>query len=75
MFTKYTLDMLTEDSVSVKAQKYIIDGGVTYEVGSPSRKAYVNSVQDRELILTELPVDQQNAILSVWGDQPTVIVE
>ena len=72
MFEKITIDMLTENSVSVKKQSYINVQGSVHPAGQPWRRAYVNSNKDRELILQELPQEQQNAIFAVWGDTPTV---
>ena len=65
---KFTLDSLTENSVSVKTQRYY-DG---IALGEPHRKAYVNSMSGRELVQSELTVDIASAILTVWGDVPTV---
>lgn len=67
MIKKYTLDMLTQDSVSVKMQDYILHEGQEYPMGQPHRKAYVNSVRGREEIQAELPVAQVNSILAIWG--------
>jgi len=72
MIEKYTLDMLTQDSVSVKKQTYIDYMGQQYPIGEPWRRAYVNSIQGREQIIAELPQVQVNAIMAVWGDTPTV---
>jgi hypothetical protein len=72
MIEKYTLDMLTVDSVSVKKQTYIDYMGQQYPIGEPWRRAYVNSVQGRHQIVDELPQSQVNAIMAVWGDAPTV---
>lgn len=72
MIKKYIIDMLNERSVSVKTQQYTEVEGVEYPIGQPYRKAYVNSVKGREEVINELPLAQQNAIFSVWGDTPTV---
>lgn len=73
METKYTIDQLTNTSVSIKTQKYIVEDGVSYDVGSPHRKAYINSERGRFEVENELPIDIQNAIFSIWGDEPTYI--
>lgn len=75
MIEKYTLDMLTQDSVSVKKQAYIDYMGQQYPIGEPWRRAYVNSMQGRQQIIDELPITQVNAIMAVWGDTPTVTEE
>jgi hypothetical protein len=72
MIEKYTLDMLTQDSVSVKKQTYIEYMGQQYPIGEPWRRAYMNSIQGRQQIINELPQAQVNAIMAVWGDAPTV---
>jgi len=72
MIEKITLDMLTQDSVSVKKQQYIMQDGKEYVIGRPHRKAYVNSIRGRQEIQNELPQAQQNAIFAIWGDTPTV---
>lgn len=72
MLEKITLDMLTQDSVSVKRQQYAIVNGVEYPIGEPHRKAFVNSIDGREAVSNEVPEPQKNAIFAVWGDTPTV---
>lgn len=64
-----TLDMLTQDSVSVKKQEYN-DSGET--VGKPHRKAYINSASGRDEVRAELEQQYQDAIFAIWGDTPTV---
>jgi len=75
MYEKYTLDMLTQDSVSVKIQKYVEVEGMEYPIGEPWRRAYVNSVSGRVQVAAELPPAQAAAIMAVWGDSPTVVDE
>lgn len=75
LIEKITLDNLTQDSVSVKTQKYYVVDGVEFPVGQPHRKSYVNSVRGRKEVKDELPELQQNAIFVLWGDVPTVIEE
>ena len=72
MEIKYTIDMLNEVSVSVKTQQFATVEGVEYPIGQPHRKAYDNNLKGRQEIKDELPSQQQNAIFSVWGDDPTV---
>ena len=64
--------MLTQDSVSVKTQKYTIVDDIEYPIGKPHRKAYENSVSGRAAAEAEVPEAQKNAIMAVWGDTPTV---
>lgn len=72
MQEKITLDMLTKDSVSVKKQKYTVIDGQTYEIGLPSRIAYVNSNLGRQQISQDLSGSYLTAVMSVWGTTPTM---
>lgn len=69
---KYTLDMLTQDSVSVKKQRYVEIDGAEYPVGQPWRRSYVNSARGRQAVQEEVPEPHRTAIFTVWGDTPTV---
>ena len=69
---RYTLDMLSQDSVSVSKQTFVEYMGQMFPIGQLWRRAYVNSVQGRQQIVDELPIAQVNAIMAVWGDVPTV---
>lgn len=71
MIEKITIDMLTQDSVSVKKQQYTTVDGVEYPIGQPHRKAYINSTRGREEVMAELPGAHIAAILSIWGETPT----
>ena len=64
--------MLNQNSVSVKKQTHINYMGQEYPIGEPWRRAYTNNIQGRQQIVDELPQAQANAILAVWGDEPTV---
>ena len=66
------LELLTEDSVSVKVQKTLLQNGMAYQVGRPHRCAYVNSVLGRQQLLQQVPQPYCGAVLAVWGAQPTV---
>ena len=72
MTTTITLDALTQNSVSVKTQKAIVQDGETYEIGEPHRCAYVNSLAGRKQLTAELPEPYLSAVLAVWGSVPTV---
>ena len=69
---KITLDMLTKDSVSVLRQQFINYNGVDMQVGENIRNAYMNSESGRQLIRNLLPDEYYNAVMAVWGDNPTV---
>ncbi len=67
--------MLTQDSVSVKRQRYAVVDGEEYPIGQPHRKAYINSERGRTEIQNELEEPYLSAVMAVWGEQPTVIEE
>lgn len=69
---KITLDMLTQDSVSVKTQRYVVIDGQEYPIGEPHRRAYVNSVRGRQAVQDEVPEPHRSAIFALWGENPTV---
>ena len=69
---RYTLDNLNQDSVSVSKQTFVEYMGQMFPIGQLWRRAYVNSTQGRQQIADELPATQVNAIMVVWGEEPTV---
>ena len=75
MNEKITLDMLTQDSVSLKKQNYAIVDGTEYPIGEPWRKAYVNSTNGRAEVEAEVSEPYKTAVFAVWGDTPTVSEE
>lgn len=72
MEERIALDMLTTNSVSLKKQKFATVDGDEYPIGEPWRKAYVNSINGRSEVETEVSEPYKTAILSVWGASPTV---
>ena len=72
MNEKITVDMLTSDSVSIKKQNFSAVDGTEYPIGEPWRKAYVNSTKGRIELESEINEPYKTAILSVWGNTPTV---
>lgn len=72
MQNKIAIEMLTPHSVSIRTQGYVADGGTEYAVGQPHNSAYANSATDRKHLAEEVPEPYLSAILSVWGDTPTV---
>ena len=62
---KITLDMLTKDSISTF-------NGEEMQVGGNIRNAYMNSKTGREQLKTVLSDEYYNAVMAVWGDNPTV---
>ena len=72
MEEKITLDMLTQNGVSIKKQKYTVIDGAEYSIGDIWRKAYANSERGRAEIQSELDEKYVNAILAIWGDNVTI---
>ncbi len=72
MNEKIYLDMLTQDSVSLRKQQFTTIDGVEYPIGQPWRRAYVNSISGRAQVQAEVPEPYRTAIFAVWGDAPTV---
>ena len=72
MFEKITLDMLTQDSVSLKKQQYTTINETEYPIGEPWRKAYANSITGRAEVEAEVEEPYRTAVFAVWGDTPTV---
>lgn len=64
---KITLDMLTQDSVSVLRQKFIDIDGVQTQVGDNIRNAYINDENGREMLGEILPEEYYNAVMTVWS--------
>lgn len=72
MDSEITLDNLSTISVSVKTMNYVIIDETKYYVGEPHRHAYVNSTYGRTCAASELSEPYLSAIMSIWGDEPTV---
>lgn len=70
-----SLDELNQNSVSVVTRKYIEEEGVKYFVGDIHRRAYVNSEEGRQEINQELAEPYLSAVMTVWGDTPTVVID
>lgn len=70
MVEKFTIDMLNENSVSIKTERFIEIDGVMTRVGDSIRNAYMNTVRDREQLKNLLPEKYYDAIISVWVDTP-----
>ena len=69
-----SLDELNQNFVSVATRKYIEEDGVKYFVGDIHRRAYANSEDGREEINEELAEPYLSAVMTVWGDTPTVVI-
>lgn len=67
-----SLDELDIYKVSVETKQFVEVDGVLYRIGTPHRRAYSNSAQDRILIAEELTEPYLSAVMAVWGNTPTV---
>ena len=67
-----SLDELDVYKVSVETKQFVEVDGVLYQIGTPHRRAYSNSSQDRLLISEELAEPYLSAVMAVWDDEPTV---
>lgn len=76
IIVEYTLDLLTSTSVSVIKQSYIKfdKSSDLVPYGSRSRTAYQNSQADRDTLQSFLPESHYNAIVAMWGPEPTIDV-
>jgi hypothetical protein len=68
----YQLDALTDNTVNVLIKEYITVDGDTFQVGKPSRRTYSNNSMDRIELENHLPERYFNAIICVWGEEPTI---
>jgi hypothetical protein len=73
MIEKIYLDMLTQDSVSLRKQNVTVIEGKEYLIGEPWRRSYINSTQGRGQVQTEVPEPYKSVIMLMWGDTPTVM--
>ena len=69
---KKTVDMLTNESVSILTQKFIDLDGVQTQVGKNHRKAYVNTESGRKAITESEPEYVVSSVMAIWGDKPTI---
>ena len=69
---KISLDVLNENSVTVKTQQYIEVDGKALHVGELHAKAYINSERGRAELAEDVPEPYLSAVLAVWGEEPKV---
>lgn len=72
MEKKITLDLLTQDSVSVLTQITIEYNGKRIEA-ERTRVAYPNSTSGRRKLLYEVGEPYYTSVLAIWGEDPTVV--
>lgn len=72
MNEKISLEYLTINSVSLLKQKVTIIDNNEYPIGAKWNKQYCNSQKGRILLQKEVAEPFKTAVLSVWGDTPTI---
>lgn len=70
--TRISLDVLNENSVTVKTQQYVEINGEELNVGELHAKAYMNSERGRAELVEEVSEPYLSAVLAVWGEEPKV---
>ena len=74
LIKKQEITFLNEDWVQIHTREALDMGDGTerrFDDKEPEAKIYVNSVEGRENIVSELPEHMSSAILVMWGDEPT----
>lgn len=69
--TSYILETLTKNYVDVVILNYIELNEKTIPVNQ-DRYSFSNSLMGRERMLTVLPEEYVNTVLTLWGDTPTI---
>lgn len=77
-YLKTQLTELDENKVSIKTQKYIMDGETEYPIDLPHRRSFVNSIRGRAELHAaysagDVAEADYNAIIAKWGDTPAVV--
>lgn len=72
MNEKISLEFLNVNSVSILKQKVTTVDNIEYPLGERWNKQYCNSPKGRILLEQEVTEPYKTAILSVWGDNPTI---
>lgn len=71
-YDNITIDRLTKDSVSILRKTMVDLNGQPTQVGDNFRRAYTNSIKGREYLSSDLSEPYLSAVMTVWGDTPTV---
>ena len=69
------IGLLNKNEAGIIRTNYINYNGKKTQLGDSLRLVYDNSIQDRERIREELEEPYLSAVLSVWGEEPTVDLE
>ena len=76
-YDRLTLDMLTQQSVSILRRTYAMINGIESQVGENWRRAFINNSEGRKEIAKFLGEDSPElvAVMAIWGDEPTIVPE
>ena len=69
-----SINHLDDKSVVISKTKHIAIDGVDHVFDEPQVIHYENSARGRELFVKNIPDPFYSAVMSVWGDTPTVIL-
>lgn len=72
MTEKILLEQLDKHKVNIMKRQYITVDGVEYAVNEPFRCSYANSTSGRLSLHNDIPEPYYSAVMSVWGDTPTI---
>lgn len=64
---EYTLDMLTDSSVSILTRQFIVIDGEKQQLGENHRKAYENNEDGIAQIKEEIPEPYKSSVFNIWG--------
>lgn len=70
IFTRYALDYLCEETVTVLIGKYIVLDGEKTKVGETDSRFFNNTQKDREELSELVPANFYHAIIDIWGPEP-----
>lgn len=68
------IKVLVRDGVIITTKKTIEIDGEVNNVGDPVDEAYGNWESDRERLKENEPEEIVNAVMAIWGNEPTVIL-
>ena len=72
MEERITIEALNGRSVTILRRRYLAAEGVEYQVGPTHASGYDNSAWGRAALAREVAEPYRSAVLTVWGDAPTV---
>ena len=71
--TKTTIHRLTTEFVEIDTEQYVEINDQKIKLDMPKHSvSYVNSASGREQLQNDLPEKIIQAVLVIWGDEPTI---